>query len=225
MRKISFPKLFGAALASLLAICIVAGLITRLSYTNTVEQAGKSEQTFLAFPKNGPSDDQIDAIRQSALQAELIARVKCVRSEAEYQATKATLQVLEVYQGPVEAGTMIDFYESNYIDFYANGAPAYFDHSYFNLMREDAEYIIFANQKMFHPVYQESMERRVYLPACIEFSWCSAQMTQPSILKEKDVLSQKIFYQTIKNDEFICFSEEQRDKINQLKKSILEKIG
>ena len=50
-------------------------------------------------------------------------------------------------------------------------------------------------------------------------------MTQPSILDKKDVLEQKISYFKMKDEEFICFSKEQRNKINQLKKSILEKIG
>ena len=34
-----------------------------------------------------------------------------------------------------------------------------------------------------------------------------------------------ISYFKMKDEEFICFSKEQRNKINQLKKSILEKIG
>ncbi len=224
MREFSVTKIGGVILGLVLVVCIVSGLVTRFSYTDTVEQASRSGRAFLAFPKSGPSDDEIDAIMQSVLQAELIARVKCIESRPEYLTTKATLQVLEVYRGNIEANTMIDFYESNYIDFYANGALAYFNHSYFNLMQDDQEYIVFANQKMYHPVYQDSLKRSVYIPACFELSWVSPQMTQPSILEKKDVLGQNISYSKIKNDEFVCFSEEQRSKINQLKKSILEKI-
>ena len=225
MRRFSFTKILGVILALALVVCIASGLVTRFSYTDTVAQTSRSGRAFLAFPKSGPSDDEIDMIMQSVLQAELIARVKCLESRPEYLTTKATLQVLEVYRGNIEADTMIDFYESNYIDFYANGTPAYFDHSYFNLMQDNEEYIVFANQKIYHPVYQESLKRSVYIPACFELSWFSPQMTQPSILDKKDVLYQKISYFKMKDEEFICFSKEQRNKINQLKKSILEKIG
>lgn len=173
MRRFSFTKILGVILALALVVCIASGLVTRFSYTDTVAQTSRSGRAFLAFPKSGPSDDEIDMIMQSVLQAELIARVKCLESRPEYLTTKATLQVLEVYRGNIEADTIIDFYESNYIDFYANGAPAYFDHSYFNLMQDNEEYIVFANQKIYHPVYQESLKRSVYIPACFELSWFS----------------------------------------------------
>ena len=109
MRRFSFTKILGVILALALVVCIASGLVTRFSYTDTVAQTSRSGRAFLAFPKSGPSDDEIDMIMQSVLQAELIARVKCLESRPEYLTTKATLQVLEVYRGNIEADTMIDF--------------------------------------------------------------------------------------------------------------------
>ena len=148
MRRFSFTKILGVILALALVVCIASGLVPALAIQIPLHRPAVLDAPFLAFPKSGPSDDEIDMIMQSVLQAELIARVKCLESRPEYLTTKATLQVLEVYRGNIEADTIIDFYESNYIDFYANGAPAYFDHSYFNLMQDNEEYIVFANQKI-----------------------------------------------------------------------------
>lgn len=73
MRRFSFTKILGVILALALVVCIASGLVTRFSYTDTVAQTSRSGRAFLAFPKSGPSDDEIDMIMQSVLQAELIA--------------------------------------------------------------------------------------------------------------------------------------------------------
>jgi len=65
MRRFSFTKILGVILALALVVCIASGLVTRFSYTDTVAQTSRSGRAFLAFPKSGPSDDEIDMIMQS----------------------------------------------------------------------------------------------------------------------------------------------------------------
>lgn len=51
MRRFSFTKILGVILVLALVVCIVSGLVTRFSYTDTVAQTAVLGAPFWPFPK------------------------------------------------------------------------------------------------------------------------------------------------------------------------------
>ena len=87
-------------------------------------------------------------------------------------------------------------------------------------MQPGKEYIVFANKREFHPAYQARLERDVYRAA----SWkllLPARDHRAPILDE----SETIYFQDVKENEFNCYSKEQRDAINRVKREILSRLN
>ena len=123
--------------------------------------------------------------------------------------------------GTVKAGDLIDFYEISFFSKAATGQVTYFDVSPFNPMQPGREYIVFAKKNIFHPAYQARLERDVYRAVSLEASYFLPEITEPPILDE----SETIYFQNVKENEFNCYSKEQRDAINRVKKEILSRLN
>ena len=117
-------------------------------------------------------------------------------------------------KGDVKAGDLIDFYEISFFSKAATGQVTYFDVSPFNPMQPGREYIVFAKKIIFHPAYQARLERDVYRAVSLEASYFLPEITEPPILDE----SETIYFQNVKENEFNCYSKEQRDAINRREK-------
>ena len=124
-------------------------------------------------------------------------------------------------KGDVKAGDLIDFYEISFFSKAATGKVTYFDVSPFNPMQPGREYIVFAKKIIFHPAYQARLERDVYRAVSLEASYFLPEITEPPILDE----SETIYFQDVKENEFNCYSKEQRDAINRVKKEILSRLN
>ena len=55
----------------------------------------------------------------------------------------------------------------------------------------------------------------------LEASYFLPEITEPPILDE----SETIYFQNVKENEFNCYSKEQRDAINRVKKEILSRLN
>ena len=65
------------------------------------------------------------------------------------------------------------------------------------------------------------LERDVYRAVSLEASYFLPEITEPPILDE----SETIYFQNVKENEFNCYSKEQRDAINRVKKEILSRLN
>ena len=139
-------------------------------------------------------------------------------------ATRSTVSLLEVMKGNLKEGAQIDLYEYCFIR--SNGQNFVLSNfSFSNLMQEGKEYIIFANQKKYNPVYQKKLNRLVYLPVSIEFPLCEMADVQSSVLDEEDVRAGQVKYADVKENEFLVTSAKQLSQLHELKAELFSALG
>ena len=209
--------------AALLVFSAIVGVLTRNSYTQAIADAYNNSDAFLVLPHEYYGDDMEDGIIANLNSADIVVRVKKAgKTIYEYQSMKCLLRAVEVYHGDISPGDEFLFYQSDYFAYHANGVVAYFNHSYFNPIESDCEYIVFANKRTFHPEYQKILSNDVYVFADRVVSWFRVEFSKPEPIDVIDILDGKVKYVDIRNDEFNCISYEQRDFINTIKKKIME---
>ena len=147
----------------------------------------------------------------------------------EYLSVKTTLQVITSYQGSLKEGALFDFYQDAM--FAANGilgadTPQYRKFSPFNIMQKGKEYIVFAANKNMHPAYTAQLGREVYKYGnpMLGLSYFESSMTNPKIFSKADMENGKLTYFDVRDYEFVCYSKEQRQQINDFKRDILARM-
>lgn len=223
-KRVTPAKLLCLVMAVMTAGSLLLGALTRASYRHDVADAAQSPDTKILYNNKGiltGGKERNGTFKEALFQADIIVRAELAGPEEyQFQALLVPLRIKKVLKGDVKAGDFIDFYEISFFSEAATGEIAYFDVSPFNPMQPGREYIVFAQKLNFHPAYQARLERDVYRPVSLEASYFLPEITEPPILDE----SEPIYYQEIKDNEFNCYSKEQRDAINRVKNEILSSL-
>lgn len=216
-------KIMAALTVFFIVFCVAAGAVVRGSYI----QAPVNSEEILSIPlEQTNSQFEIASIsKEKLLGADLIARVVFTgERKIEHMATRSTVSLLEVMKGNLKEGAQIDLYEYCFIR--SNGQNFVLSNfSFSNLMQEGKEYIIFANQKKYNPVYQKKLNRLVYLPVSIEFPLCEMADVQSSVLDEEDVRAGQVKYADVKENEFLVTSAKQLSQLHELKAELFSALG
>lgn len=223
MNQFIFKGLPALAILFLIAAFLM-GLAARNSYVDEI--AGQNAE-LLPVRQSHEGYAPSKALQDELLQADLIARVVFEGSRAiEHQATRSTVSIVEVIHGEgIQRGDKIDLYEAVFLTLGPEGKPVYDNYSLFNWMLEGQEYVIFANRKKFHPSYEETLERQVFVPVNWEISLFRMEFTMPPIFSAQEIAAGRVSYGDVKKDEFICVTEEQRAAVNQFKENLFAAIG
>ncbi len=159
---------------------------------------------------------------KSLLKAELIAEVEPVgKTKWEHQAALCTLKVKKVFKGDVKPDELIDFYETSFFNIVNKDELRFFNASLFTPMKEGNSYIVFGNRKDFHPLYEQKLERKVFVQKGLDISWFQTEMTEPAVLSE----DKEYTYGEIKDLEFLCSTKEQRSRTIDFKKEMLSVLS
>lgn len=222
-----FFTLRGAVAVALILsvlICIIAGVITRNSYTNEISKLPFNPDTSLTFTANC---DVPDTTMQVLLDSQIIVKAVALDDiDVEYEDIKTTLKIVKVYKGDINVGDIIDFWQDIGFGYNIdNNRPSIFNRSFMNPMQKGKEYFVFGNQKTSHPAYEKENPRKVYVCADFYISYFLTEITYPDILSEEMCANGEIKYIQIQENEFNCFSEGQRDNINQFKKRMISALS
>ncbi len=153
------------AFCLILLFAILLGIITNRSYVSNIQKAQNNPDVCVLITQFLYDEDVGDIITTSLESAEIIVKAKKIGNDwNEYQAVKCFLKVVEVYRGNISIDDEFYFYQTNYFDYNSNHEIAYFNHSFFNLMEQDHDYIIFANKREFHPEYEKTLKNNIYVP-------------------------------------------------------------
>lgn len=224
-KRVTPIKLLCLVMAVMTVGALLLGALTRASYRHDVADAAKSPDTKILYHSKvilSGDKEGTGTFQDSLFQADIIVRAEVAGPEEyQFQALLVPLRIKEVLKGDVKAGDLIDFYEISFFSKAATGQVTYFDVSPFNPMQPGREYIVFAKKIIFHPAYQARLERDVYRAVSLEASYFLPEITEPPILDERET----IYFQNVKENEFNCYSKEQRDAINRVKKEILSRLN
>ena len=224
-KRVTPIKLLCLVMAVMTVGALLLGALTRASYRHDGADAAKSPDTKILYRQKGSLEDEKGGdggLKESLLKADIIVRAEPIGPEQyQYEAMLVPLRVKQVFRGDIKANDLIDFYEGSFFSGRKNGIGAFYNVSIFNPMQPGKEYIVFAHKREFHPAYQARLERDVYRAASLEASYFLPEITEPPILDE----SETIYFQDVKENEFNCYSKEQRDAINRVKKEILSRLN
>ena len=224
-KRVTLAKLLCLVMAVMTVGALLLGALTRASYRHDVADAAKSPDTKILYHSKvilSGDKEGTGTFQDSLFQADIIVRAEVAGPEEyQFQALLVPLRIKEVLKGDVKAGDLIDFYEISFFSKAATGQVTYFDVSPFNPMQPGREYIVFAKKIIFHPAYQARLERDVYRAVSLEASYFLPEITEPPILDE----SETIYFQNVKENEFNCYSKEQRYSINRVKREILSRLN
>ena len=224
-KRVTLAQMICLVMAVMTVGALLLGALTRASYRHDVADAAKSPDTKILYHSKvilSGDKEGTGTFQDSLFQADIIVRAEVAGPEEyQFQALLVPLRIKEVLKGDVKAGDLIDFYEISFFSKAATGKVTYFDVSPFNPMQPGREYIVFAKKIIFHPAYQARLERDVYRAVSLEASYFLPEITEPPILDE----SETIYFQNVKENEFNCYSKEQRDAINRVKREILSRLN
>ncbi len=220
-------KFFAVFFILLLAVSVAFSVATRRSFTDYSNDENVQNRAVLNYISTGipgKDVDESDDFQPSVehlLDAQLIAEVEPGgKAKWEYEACLDTLKIKKVYKGDAKPGELIDCYNKAFFDEF-NGKWIFGNVYHFMPMQEGKTYIIFADKKDYHPAYEQTLERKVYVMKCDDVSFFGTDMTEPPVLSKK----KEYLYKDVKYYEFICYSEKQRDGINQFKKDVIRELA
>lgn len=211
-------KILRIIIVLLLSASVIFGIITRNSYVNEISDKNLQNNAIVSF-LGVIDDDNSKESYDELLQSDIIIKAVALDEYAsEKQATRCKLKVLDVYKGDITCGEEINYYLSGFFS-KKDDEIIFRAFSVFNHMIPGKEYYVFAKKGQHGALYEEKVGK-TYVYSCVEISWFLTENTNPDILDE----NKKYTYPEIKNNEFNCFSVEQRNYINQFKQKLINKI-
>lgn len=233
MKKISVTFIVILFISSL-----ILGFITKSSFSDSFLDSENRNNAIVSSrktdvisyqPDKKPDEENeitgVDTIAYELLNSDIIVEAEAVE-EAKFlhQASLSTLKVKHVYKGDIKEGMLFDFYQPIFFSTSTGNNDMLFltNMSFFNLMQAGKTYIVFANKRDLSEIYEKTIEKKVYKFVNINISWFLKEMTNPPILSENE--NNIITYGEIKDNEFMCFSNKQRESINNFKRSIMKDI-
>lgn len=209
-------KFLKIIIAILLFGAIILGIITRSSYVNEISDKNLQNNAIVSF--SGVIDENNSKrLHEELLQSDIIIKAVALDEYVfEKMATRCKLKIVDVYKGDVTSGEVINFYLSGFFNKDDNRL-AYRGYTVFNHMVPGKEYYVFANKGNHSALYEEIVGK-TYVYACVEISWFLTKNTFPNLLDE----SKEYTYHEIEQNEFNCFSIEQRNFINQFKQNLIK---
>lgn len=223
-------KIFILAFSCLIVISLGFSAATKRSFKNYCNDEAMQKTAVLSgisqvIPGKTENDDSdeteigsFSCSVKNLLKADLIAEVEPTgKTKWEHQAALCTLKIKKLYKGNVNPGELIDFYETAFFDYDRENNLRFFNITLFTPMKEGKTYIVFANKKDIHPLYEQTLERKVFVSNQLDVSWFQADFTNPPVLSK----DREYIYSEIENFEFLCCGKKQHDSIIAFKKDAL----
>lgn len=233
MKRLSTLQKFTIFIVSLCTlICIIAGIVVRNSYTQSIQQLATNPDT-VAWPTSMEiSDINYDLL----LNADIIVRVSAKDIGTIINDNiRTVLTVHKVYKGEIKEGDIFYFWEPSFFAYDTlDGKPVFFGNTLTNIIQPNKEYIVFANERYTNESYKRFRKIPTYIPANYPLkevdyseavSYFDTTSTSSTILNKEDIEAYKVKYLDILDNEINCISQRQADKFYALKERIFSKLG
>ncbi len=214
-------KISSIIIAIVMLIACIIGVATRLSYKVFDPNVAIYELENINVNIEAIERIELESVLNDLEAAESVFVVYVKKSERCYQTTKVTTKVNKVIKGnPNEVDKKIVIYEPNFLDYSkSNKRLYYFPINHINnMMIENKEYLIFCNKIDYADSYQKTLKCNEYV---VEWDW---HLYSFPIEYEADYIvnRENLTYKDIKKFDYICFDLKDANKIDTIRKSILD---
>lgn len=202
-------------------IAIIFGIITRSSY----KYLDLDNAVFFAnsdYSEEALSNLDSQKVLNQLSKANSVFVVKVKNSENIHQCTKATVSVEKVIKGDNEVlNSDVVIYEPNFIYYDKNSKEGnYFSvNTLNNQMQPNKQYLVFANKKVYSDSYQNTLDHFEYL---VNIDW---SLYSFPINNEIDYIqsNQITNYGNVKTYDYFCYTQKQRNILEEIRNNVLEK--
>lgn len=213
----------------LIALAVLVGIITRMSYLTlslnneaynsaklnfTSEHAEEYDETIMNY--------NFDlALREYEQNCDYIFKIKVLSVEHCYGCTKYNAQVLKTVKGDIdEAGKNIVIYHAVWFDNDKDNSLAFANYDYSFPLKSGKTYLVFTNKRDYMEEYQRTLEcNEYYLEPFIYHPAIYALDEPQSDFVNLD--SDKTFAD-VEDQYYICFSQEALDHINKFAQEVID---
>lgn len=213
----------------LIAFAVLAGVVTRMSYStvslnNEVYSNAKLDFT----PQHAEEYDEkimnydLDiAKREYDLNCEYIFKIKILSVEYCYGCTKYNAQVLKTVKGNIdETGKSIVIYRAEWFYDDREHSLVYSEFDYSFPLKPDKTYLVFVNKKDYIEEYQGTLDCNEYYLE--PFIYHPAIYALDNIQKNFVDLDNDKTLANVEDQHYICFSQEALDHINRFAQEVID---
>lgn len=215
--------------AILIAFAVIAGIITRLSYSTlslnneaynsakldfTAEHAEEYDEAIMNY--------NLDlALREYDQNCDHIFKVRVLSVEHCYGCTKYNAEVLKTVKGDIdETGKNITLYHAAWFSADSDNSLVYSEFDYSFPLKPGKDYLVFTNKKDYIDEYQSTLECNEYVIDPFTYHPAIYALDEPQsdfvdLNKDKTLAD-------VKNQHYICFSQEALEHMNRFAGEVIE---
>lgn len=216
--------------ASVLSVAIIAsvifGIITRNSYINYDPDSAVVYSSNVDVGKAAFSHISVENILQEVEKQDFAFLVTVKENEQIYEATKTTAVVDKVIKGDSsDLNREIVIHEPNFmcggVDYRTNESAYFYYSMNFvnNIMQPGKQYLVFVNKIPFVESFEKTLEKSEY-DVKTEIPLYSFPVDTPV---DYYLDRNETTYGKVKNYDYFCYTPEQRDMLENVRKAVLEK--
>lgn len=216
-----------AAISSVAIIAaVIFGLITRNSYINYDQNNAVFTPPYPEIESAVFSHITHENVLKEIEKEDFAFLVTVKETEQIYEATKATVTVDKVVKGDsFDLNKEIIIYEPNFMRYGLDGKtrkPLYFYYyvNYVNnIMQPGKQYLVFVNKVPYADAYEKTLTKSEYeVDSKIPLYSFPINTPVDYILDRNETT-----YGKVKNYDYFCYTPEQRDTLENIRKAVLEK--
>lgn len=216
-------KILLSVVAVSLAFAVIFGVVTRNSYKHYDADNAEvrlSHESTEVYIKNITAESVIKQLNS----ANSVFAVTVKESENIYQRTKTTVRVDRVIKGDESVlNSDVIIYEPNFFAGGSRHSDGYFyysTNSINNLMQTGKQYLVFTDEMKYSKSYQETLDTPEYAVNRALTLYSFPLSGEISFFPSEDFL---VPFKDIKSFDYICFSEYQKNVLDDIRKSVLDK--
>lgn len=226
-KKINQKRILIVFFAVILIATVLFGIITRISLGQSCYD--ETKYTSATLSKNGDygaimnAGEVIDYLEE----APYILVVNHINSEEKFECTKSTVRVNQILRGDnINKGDEIILYEYNNFSTYQMQGETlhYINRNPVNLMNDNDDYLVFLSElnlndayKKYNPMREFSQFGELEMISVFNIS----KTNQDFYNDENNAFS--LSYSDVREQEFVCFSQESLDTLNSIKNTVISK--
>lgn len=220
-------KILHISLTVFLVFTVVFGIVTRISFGQSCYDESQYDSATISRNVDYGAVMNIDEVVDCLNSAPYILVVNHLNGEESFECTKSTVKVKQVIKGDnIDVDEKIILYEfNNFSTYKMEGETLYYiNRNPANLMNDSDDYLVFLTELDLNDAYKKYNPLREFSQFGDREMISVFNISQPkqTIYNDEDA-ALSLSYSDVKEQEFVCFSQNSLDTLNTIKESVVSK--